>query len=310
MKEKPLISVALCTYNGQRFLSKQLDSILSQSYTQTEIIIIDDCSTDNTRVILSTYLKKDNRITVIENEQNLGYTKNFEKALQLCKGEYIAISDQDDIWHPDKLKQQLEAMDAHQFIYHDSSLIDQEDQSMNYRISDKFNFYKGSSPLPFLYFNCVSGHTIMMRRSLVEHALPFQADFHYDQWLAFVATSVGTISYLPQPLVYYRQHQTNSTDLLSIRSKKKRSSRQEKLDKLIKEQRWLALCASFKKHPSVSPFIQKLYQSSLKKKNVLFNFHYFGLLWKNRDALFYLMKKKDTSKFFFALKNSWGVRTK
>ena len=310
MNQNPLISVALCTYNGQEFLREQLDSILSQSYTHTEIVIVDDCSTDDTAAILSTYLQTDNRIRLVNNSQNLGYTKNFEKALQLCKGEYIAISDQDDIWHPDKLKLQFEAMGAHQLIYHDSALIDQDGQSMHFKISDKFNFYKGSSPLPFIYLNCVSGHTILMRRSLTALAMPFDADFHYDQWLAFVATSVGTISFLTEPLVYYRQHQSNSTDLLSIRSKKKNSTVQEKLNKFNKEQKWLTLCAALNTHSTASKLIQELYRTGLKKKNTLFSFPYFYLLWTHRKELFYLMKKKEVSKFFFSLKNSWGIRIK
>jgi hypothetical protein len=195
----------------------------------------------------------------------------------------------------------------HQFIYHDSALIDEDDKPMSFKISNKFNFYKGSSPLPFLYLNCVSGHTIFMRRSLVARALPFDADFHYDQWLAFVATAVGTISYLPESLVFYRQHQSNSTDLLSIRTKRKKSTYQEKLEKFNKEQKWLALCSTQANAPNL---VNELYLAAAQKKNILFNFQYFALLWANRHELFYLMKKKNSSKFFFALKNSWGIRMK
>ena len=93
-----MISIALASYNGSKYIREQLDSILEQTYQDFELIICDDCSTDNTWQILQEYAQKDSRIKVFENERNLGFKKNFEKAISLCNGKYIALSDQDDIW--------------------------------------------------------------------------------------------------------------------------------------------------------------------------------------------------------------------
>src|ERR1700742_869803 len=104
MSTSPLVSIALCTYNGERFLSKQLDSLLSQTYINIEIIIVDDGSHDNTWNILIDYAQKNKRLQISQNARNLGHTCNFERAIKLCNGDYIAIADQDDIWESDKIK--------------------------------------------------------------------------------------------------------------------------------------------------------------------------------------------------------------
>src|SRR4051812_38033424 len=101
----PLISIALCTYNGERFVESQLLSLIKQTYLNLEIIIVDDCSTDNTLNIIAGYAAKDNRIKYWKNDLNLGFNQNFQKALSLTSGEFIAISDQDDIWHETKIEE-------------------------------------------------------------------------------------------------------------------------------------------------------------------------------------------------------------
>src|ERR1700761_5678732 len=96
-----LVSIALCTYNGEQFIDSQLDSILAQSYPNIEIIAVDDCSTDATWEVLQDYAQKDKRVRACRNEHNLGHTLNFQKAIALATGEYIALCDQDDIWVAD-----------------------------------------------------------------------------------------------------------------------------------------------------------------------------------------------------------------
>ena len=90
MNHKALVSIALCTYNGGAYLGEQLDSIVNQSYSPLELIAVDDCSTDNTLDILKEYAAKYPFIKVFVNPENLGYIRNFEKALQLCNGDFIA----------------------------------------------------------------------------------------------------------------------------------------------------------------------------------------------------------------------------
>ena len=101
---QPLVSVVLCTYNGEKFLYPQIDSIIAQTYPNLEIIIVDDASSDNTPFILEEYSRKDSRVKYHINSANIGYNKNFEKAFSLASADYIAISDQDDIWESNKIE--------------------------------------------------------------------------------------------------------------------------------------------------------------------------------------------------------------
>jgi len=99
-----LVSVVMCTYNGEKYLHPQIGSILSQSYDNLELIIVDDASTDSTVKILEEYKRRDSRLRYFVNERNIGYNKNFEKAFSLANGNYIAPCDQDDIWDPSKIE--------------------------------------------------------------------------------------------------------------------------------------------------------------------------------------------------------------
>src|SRR5690554_6867365 len=100
---QPLVSIVLCTYNGERFLREQLDSLVRQDYPNLEIIALDDDSSDLSYEILKEYEHRFDFITAIKNPENMGYLRNFEKGISLCHGDYIAMSDQDDIWHTDKI---------------------------------------------------------------------------------------------------------------------------------------------------------------------------------------------------------------
>jgi glycosyltransferase involved in cell wall biosynthesis len=307
MESKPLISIALCTYNGSDFLREQLDSILAQSLNHWEIVVVDDCSQDDTQVILKTYADRDVRFTVYYNDKNLGYNKNFERALGLCKGEFIAICDQDDIWDKDKLKTQLEAVKENLLIYHDSAFMDQSGKSMGTKISEKFNFYRGDRPEGFLYFNCVSGHSIFMKNSVLPLALPFPEKFHYDQWLAYIAATHGTIDFVDQPLVHYRQHGKNNTDILALKPGSK--NKNQKLEELKRETEWLRLCAE-KASGKTKSLIIRLHALSIERNKSVASISYGLAIWENRNLLLSLLKKSGKSKFFWTLRKIWGSRTK
>jgi glycosyltransferase involved in cell wall biosynthesis len=303
MESNPLISIALCTFNGQDFIEEQLESVLSQSIQDWEMVIVDDCSLDETLTILNHYAERDARFKVHCNDKNLGYNKNFEKALRLCEGEFVAICDQDDIWDKDKLQIQLEAIKQNQLVYHDSAFIDRSGKPMGVRISDKFEFYRGDHPEVFLYFNCVSGHSIFMKRSLLRHALPFPTDFHYDQWLAYIATSHGSIDFVDKTLVHYRQHENNNTDILATRPTAKTS--EQKILQLEKESEWLKICGLHASKTS-APLIKRLHELSLRRNASFMSVAYGREIWKNRAYLLRLLKKSDLSKFFFTLRKIWG----
>ncbi len=128
------ISVALCTYNSKNYISEQLDSILNQTKAVNEIIICDDGSTDGTFKILSKYQELNSAIRLFKNETQIGVVKNFEKAISLCSGDLIFLSDQDDIWHPNKVETMLNwsIINPNMKIFAaDLNLIDSDGLDMN-----------------------------------------------------------------------------------------------------------------------------------------------------------------------------------
>lgn len=297
----------MCTYNGELFLKSQLDSVLKQRYTNIEIVIVDDCSTDKTWEILQEYASSNANIQIFRNDENLGYNKNFEKAVRLCSGEKIAICDQDDIWDENKLSAQYALFGKNQLIYHDSELIDTDGNSMNFKISKKFSFYRGANPEPFLFMNCVSGHSIMVNKSLLNKALPFPNGHHYDQWLAFVAACEGSIDFVDTPLVKYRQHASNSTDLMGY--KKSISTKAKSIARMEKETEWLKFCADYSCLRN-NNLISQLYALSVKRNASFFQISYGRLIWKNRQTLLPLLRKSSVSKFFFSFRKIWGSKSK
>uniref|UniRef100_A0A831UI85 Glycosyltransferase family 2 protein n=1 Tax=Geobacter metallireducens TaxID=28232 RepID=A0A831UI85_GEOME len=213
MGESPLVSVALATYNGERYLRRQLDSILAQTYRNIEIVVSDDCSRDGTAAILDEY-RRAHGITFQVNEHNLGFVRNFERALAGCSGEFIALSDQDDIWLPEKIETLVREIGSHSLIYTDALLIDENDQPLPGSLVE----LSGVRPVSgncFEYFvctNCVTGCTAMFRRDLLATALPIpETETYHDWWLALVASRCNGVVYHAAKLTEYRQHAHNHT---------------------------------------------------------------------------------------------------
>jgi glycosyltransferase involved in cell wall biosynthesis len=214
-----LVSVALCTFNGSRFLDRQISSVLTQRDVALEVVACDDGSTDDTWPLLQAWAAKDHRIRVFQNAQRLGFTANFAHAMALCRGEYIAPCDQDDVWMPDKLSRLLAHMDNHLLCYCDSTLIDEDGHSLGQRISDRINMYQGRGLVPLAFWNSVSGHALVFRKDLLERAWPFPQDCFFDWWLAAVAASHGSVGYVNETLVAYRQHGHSQTDVSQRQSR-------------------------------------------------------------------------------------------
>lgn len=207
MNTTPLISISLCTYNGASYLREQLDSLLSQRDIFFEIVAVDDSSSDRTRAILHDYAAREPRIRCFENEYNLGPTPCFQRAMALCRGDFIAPCDQDDVWHPDKLARLLATIGACDVAYCDSTYVESGGISVGHRISDTGAMLAGANPIAFLFSNSVSGHAMLLRRTLFERARPFPAHVYHDWWLALCAAGLNGVHYLDEPLVRFRRHQ-------------------------------------------------------------------------------------------------------
>ncbi len=216
----PLVSVALCTYNGGPYLEEQLASLRAQTWQRLEIVAIDDASTDNTWDILQRAAASMPALRIRRNERNLGFAANFERAMALCKGDLIAPCDQDDIWLPTKLETLVRAIGTHTLAYCDSRLVDPNGQSLGERVSDRVRMVQGSDPLPFTFWNCISGHAMLFRRELLARALPIRGARYHDWWIVFVAASLGSIVYVDEPLVAYRQHARSQTDFMLLRGQR------------------------------------------------------------------------------------------
>lgn len=134
---KPLVSVIMPTYNCGRFIAESIRSVLSQTYTEWELLIVDDCSTDETESIVSSY--KDPRIRYMRNERNMGAALTRNRALREAAGRYIAFLDSDDLWLPEKLEKQIAFMqqNGYAFTYHNYTEIDERSQPLGVLVSGK-----------------------------------------------------------------------------------------------------------------------------------------------------------------------------
>lgn len=202
----PLVSVALSTYNGARYLPEQLDSLLAQENVDFEVVAVDDGSTDATPAILADYAARDPRMHWTPNPCNLGATRSFERAIARCRGDFIAPCDQDDTWLPAKLRTLLEAIGDADLAYGDSLYVHADGRSCGQRVSQGTRMLEGRDPLAFLFANSVSGHACLVRRDCAMAAMPYPACGYHDWWLALNAAGRGGVRYVDLPLVHYRRH--------------------------------------------------------------------------------------------------------
>lgn len=309
-EQYPLVSIAVCTYNGEKFLKEQLDSLVNQTYPNLEINVFDDCSNDRTWEILKEYADKYDFFNAYKNPKNLGYVKNFEKAITSSNGEYIALSDQDDVWDLDKIQIQIEAIGDHLLLYHDSELIEDNGKEVGKHMSDIINLYHGDQPEAFVLHNCVSGHSCLIKRELLPHILPFKEGFFHDHWMAYVAANVGSIGYVDKSLVKYRQHRDTNTDILGKRLKKNKGYHENRdVKRLHRELKWLKRCAEYPNNKNPK-FINKLTHLFEERMNAFVSFGYASFLFKHRDLILYMQKRSVSSKNSFIYKQIWGLKAK
>ncbi|PSW30360.1 alpha-L-Rha alpha-1,3-L-rhamnosyltransferase [Photobacterium phosphoreum] len=199
----------MAVYNGQDFISEQLDSIVNQTLTVDEVIIVNDCSSDNTMSIILGYSKILN-IKIINNKENIGVIKSFEKSLYNATGDCIFLCDQDDVWKKNKVKLMIEMLNKNKGLcISDYELIDKCTKPFNEKI--KINI-ENLSIIKTIIKNHYIGCSIAFNRELLDYALPFPKNIPmHDSWLGIIASYYFNVSVLSESTLFYRRHDNNVT---------------------------------------------------------------------------------------------------
>lgn len=201
------VSLVMATFNGEKYLREQLNSIVNQTLVPDEIIVVDDCSTDNTLSVLSEFKGKCN-LKIYTNDTNKGVNTNFERAISLASGDYICISDQDDVWFPEKIEKtykKLKEIENDSPACVSSEIIDVDSNLQTLKTKcTKDSFYESA-----LYSNGSQGCTLMFNKKLKDIMLPIPKEFIYDHFIGLLSCFVGTKYGIGEPLMYYRHHGNN-----------------------------------------------------------------------------------------------------
>jgi glycosyltransferase involved in cell wall biosynthesis len=209
------VDILMATYNGEKFLPEQLESILNQTHQNFRLIISDDGSTDGTRDILEYYADNDARIEVHFNKQNVGVIKNFERLLSFSSSPYFMLCDQDDVWATSKVSELLEKIhqDNLNMVFSDLMIVDER---LEVRFPSFFKLQNISSQIEnnlwkiLLFQNIVSGCSLIARGEMKKYILPFpEKVVMHDWWISFVCSINGKIGIIEEPLMLYRQHEKN-----------------------------------------------------------------------------------------------------
>ncbi|HSH72713.1 MAG TPA: glycosyltransferase family 2 protein [Methylophilaceae bacterium] len=203
-----MISVCLACFEGSQFIEQQLNSILSQLSENDEVVISDDGSTDDTVAIVNNI--NDNRIIWAGIGGKHGVVKNFERALQYAKGDFIFLADQDDLWLPGKVNACLDLLKSNMLVVTDCNVVDGNLREI------KPSFFKvrrsGPGFVHNVLVNSYLGCCMAFRRELLDVALPIpEKTPMHDMWLGLIAEKLGKVVFLDQPYLLYRRHQHNAT---------------------------------------------------------------------------------------------------
>jgi glycosyltransferase involved in cell wall biosynthesis len=226
--------VALATYNGERFLPQQLASIQQQTRLPDELVVSDDQSTDRTLEIIREFAASvPFPVRILENERNVGFVANFERAIRRCEGDLIALSDQDDIWYPVRLERSEQELTAHpqaSLVFSDGDIVDDRDQLVGTRLWTSFGF-AGETRQRFLARDYtvlvrnrfVTGATVMFRSRMRESCLPIGPGWVHDEWIVALTAGVAEVRPIEIPLIRYRTHTNQQIGLTRSQSFSKRN---------------------------------------------------------------------------------------
>jgi glycosyltransferase involved in cell wall biosynthesis len=219
------ISIALCTYNGSEYLPQLLESYVSQTHQPDEVVVCDDCSSDDTVAILRHFAcSAPFAVQIIVNDRNIGSTKNFERAISICSGDVIFLSDQDDVWKAKKVEKiYREFINDPKvgMVFTDAELVDErldtiEDSILNGRVQyvsltkeEKSLIDEGNLFLVLIKRNVVTGATMALRSKYKNAVMPFPDDVPgliHDGWIAIMMSIMARSVLINEPLIKYRQH--------------------------------------------------------------------------------------------------------
>lgn len=206
------VSIILCTYNGADYLEEQIDSLLAQSHPFHELIVQDDCSTDDTVRIIRQYQSRNpqRHIRLFINATQNGYNRNFLTACQRAEGEYIACCDQDDIWRKDKLEIMVKEIGECAMAFHNSMLMDNNHHELG--LLHVHPLPSRIHPLAAVLYPRAYGHQIMFHRILLPRLKCFiEQGISYDYLIYAVAGSLTPVCYVAAPLVSWRRHRQATT---------------------------------------------------------------------------------------------------
>lgn len=220
----PKIDILLAAYNGEKYLKEQIDSILNQTYTNFNLIISDDCSTDDTANILKEYEKSDSRITVLYQKKNLGFIKNFEFLLRQSVSDYFMLSDQDDVWKNNKIETSLNWLNKKKavLVYSDVKVVDEKMQVINDSLLKSIHIYnnlkKEDNSKILMLENPATGSTILGKKEIISKCFPIPEELPmvHDWWIALMASMQGKICFIDDTLLMYRQHNNNIIGLKHV----------------------------------------------------------------------------------------------
>ena len=248
------ISVALCTYNGERFVAQQVQSILNQTRPVDEIIVSDDASSDDTVLVIeqtvANWRTSGSRpplaLRVTVNDATLGVVANFEQALGACSGDYLVLSDQDDVWHEDKVERLSAVLDYEpdvvlvgsnaRMVTSDGAAVHRDLWQTIGLSQAEFAGLRDDAFAVLMRRNLITGATVMLRRTVLDTARPFPPSWVHDEWLAVVAAAGDGLAVIDETLTDYRQHggnQIGATNLTGsgrvARLRTPRTARNERL---------------------------------------------------------------------------------
>ena len=225
-KMEEQVDILLASYNGKKYIEAQISSILNQTYKNIKLIISDDCSTDGTIDILKKYAQKDKRIQLHLQEKNLGVVKNIEFLLKNVTNNLYMLSDQDDVWLPEKIERSVKYLKENDadLVFGDLRIVDEKlntiyESFSKYMLLDrKINKYIGSKKLNYLY-NCVTGCTVLSKKKFIKEILPLPTISKYmihDHWIGLIISFNGKLAYMPEQYILYRQHGNNEVGTKKI----------------------------------------------------------------------------------------------